>query len=153
MEVPIIALDRIAPRDAFKRGDRLIKDTWGERVKPAHSINLLALLVLLPIILLVAMPTLQQGTAAHEARLIRLGLSTMLLAISSYTQLSALVNTIVALASYRYATAGKSDLFPGDPTYAAHAFVKSNNETDASAAPTASASDSPPIIVNDTKFG
>jgi uncharacterized protein DUF6159 len=150
MEVPIIALDRPAPRDAFKRGDRLIKETWGEHVKPAHSIGLLALLVLLPIILVLAAPALQQGTAAHDSGLIRLGLSTMLIAISSYTQLSALVNAIFALAAYRYATAGKSDLFPGDPTYAEHAFVKSKNETDASAAPAASASDAQPTTAKDS---
>jgi hypothetical protein len=128
MEVPIIALDQPAPRDAFKRSDRLIKETWGEHVEPAHSIGLLALLVLLPIILFVAMPTLQQGAAAHDAGLIRRGLSIMLIAIGTYTQLSALVNTVFALAAYRYATARKSDVLPGDPTYAEHAFVKSKKQ-------------------------
>ena len=149
MEVPIIALDQPAPRDAFKRGDQLIKQTWGERVKPAHSIGLLALVVLLPIILFVAMPALQQGAAAHDAGLTRRGLSIMLLAISTYTQLSALVNTVFALAAYRYATTRKSDLFPGDPTYAQHAFVRSKKETDAGATPATSTSDTRPAA-NDT---
>lgn len=144
MEVPIIALDPIAPKDAFKRGDQLIKQTWGERVAPAHSINLLALLVLLPIILLIATPVLQQGAAEGDAGLFRLGLAIMLLAISTYTQLSALVNAIFGLAAYRYAAAGKRDLVPGDSTYAEHAFVKSKKVASA-AAPAASPSDSPAI--------
>ena len=59
-----------------------------------------------------------------------LGLSAMLIAVSTYTQLSALVNAIVALAAYRYATARKSDLFPGDPSYAEHAFVKPKKATE-----------------------
>jgi hypothetical protein len=150
MEVPVIALDQPTPRDAFKRGDQLIKQTWGERVKPAHSIGLLALLVLLPIILLVAMPTLQHGAASHDAGLIRLGLGIMLLAISTYTQLSALVNAIFALAAYRYATTRKSDLFPGDPTYAEQAFVNSNKQTDAEAALAGSTSDTRPVGANDS---
>jgi hypothetical protein len=144
MEVPIIALDQPAPRNAFKRGDRLIKETWGEHVEPAHSIGLLALLVLLPIILFVAMPTLQAGTAAPDAGLIRRGLSIMLIAIGTYTQLSALVNAVFALAAYRYATARKRDVFPGDPTYAEHAFVKSKKATTVGAAPATSTSDTRP---------
>lgn len=144
MEVPIIALDQPAPRDAFKRGDRLIKETWGEQVKPAHSIGLLALLVLLPIILFVAMPTLQPGAAAHDAGLIRRGLSVMLIAIGTYTQLSALMNAVFALAAYRYATAGKSDVFPGDPTYAEQAFVRSKKATTVGASPATSTSDTWP---------
>jgi hypothetical protein len=150
MEAPIIALDQPAPRDAFKRGDQLIKQTWGERVKPAHSIGLLALLVLLPIIMLLAMPTLQQGAGAHDADRIRLGLSIMLLAISTYTQLNAMMQAIFALAAYRYATARKRDLFPGDPSYAEHAFVQSKKEIDADVAPTASTSDAPSAVANDT---
>src|SRR5262249_35573840 len=113
-----------------------------ERVKPAHSVNLLALLVLLPIILLFAAPTLQQGAASHDADLIRLGLSIMLIAISTYTQLSALVNAIFALAAYRYATAGKSDLVPGDASYAEHAFVKDKKATEPGDAPVDTRSDS-----------
>ena len=56
----------------------------------------------------------------------------------------ALVNATFALAAYRYATVRKSDLFPGDPTYAEHAFVKTNKATDAGAAPAASTSDARP---------
>jgi hypothetical protein len=146
MELPIIALDQPAPKDAFKRGDQLIKQTWGERVKPAHSINLLALLVLLPVILLVATPMLQQGAAEGDADMIRLGMAIMLVAISTYTQLSGLVNAIFALAAYRYATAGKRDLFPGDPTYAERAFVVSEKDTSA-----ASPSDHSPAVADDPR--
>jgi hypothetical protein len=149
MEVPIIALDPIAPQDAFKRGDQLVKATWGERVKPAHSIGILALLVLLPIIILFATPNLQQGAAAHNADLIRLGLSIMLIAISTYTQLSALVNAIFALAAYRYATVGKSDVIPGDDSYAEHAFVKSKKETGSIAALAASTPDSSSAVADE----
>jgi hypothetical protein len=137
MAVPVIALDQPAPEHVFNRGGRLAKETWGERVKPAHSIGVLALLVLLPIIGLFAMPTLKQGIAEHNTDLIRLGLSVMLIAISSYTQLSALVNAIFALAAYRYATARKSDLFPGNPSYAEHAFVKPKKATESTDALTA----------------
>jgi hypothetical protein len=150
MEVPIIALDPIAPKDAYKRGDRLVKATWGERVKPAHSIGILALLVLLPIIILLATPNLQQGAAAHNADLIRRGLSIMLIAISTYTQLSALINAIFALAAYRYATAQKSDLFPGDDSYAEHAFVIDKKATEQGDAPTGTASDSSSVAASDS---
>jgi hypothetical protein len=142
MAVPVIALDHPAPAHVFKRAGRLVKATWGERVKPAHSVELLALLVLLPILILVATPTLRQGAAEHNADLIRLGLSVLLIAISTYTQLSALVNAIFALAAYRYATVRKSDVVPGDPSYAEHAFVKPTKETDAGAALADSTSDS-----------
>jgi hypothetical protein len=140
MAVPIIALDQPAPRDAFKRGDQLIKQTWGERVKPSHSIGLLALFVLLPIIILFATPALQQGAASQDPGMILHGLRVMLVAIGSYTQLSALVNALFALAAYRYATVRKSDLFPGDMSYAEHAFVKSKKATKKDTAPTPSTS-------------
>jgi hypothetical protein len=149
MEVPVIALDQPAPKKAFKRGGLLVKATWGERVKPAHSINLLALLVLLPIIILFAMPTLQQGQAERNPDLIWLGLSVMLIAISTYTQVSALVNAIFALAAYRYATARKNDLFPGDPSYAERAFVEPKKATDQGAALTDPISDSSSAIADD----
>lgn len=140
MEVPVIALDQPAPRDAFKRGDQLIKQTWGERVKPAHSIGLLALFVLLPIIILFATPALQEGAASQDPSLILHGLRVMLVSISTYTQLSALVNALFALAAYRYATARKSDLVPGDMSYAEHAFVKSKKATEGDTVPTPSTS-------------
>jgi hypothetical protein len=129
LAVPVIALDQPVPAHFFKRGGRLVKETWGERVKPAHSISLLGLLVLL-IVILFAIPTLQQGSAQHNADLIRLGSSVLLVSILTYTQLNTLVNAIFALAAYRYATARKRDLFPGDASYAEHAFVKSKKETD-----------------------
>jgi hypothetical protein len=135
MAVPVIALDEPAPKDPLKRGGLLVKAIWGERATPAHSISLLALLALLPVLVLFATPTLRQGAAAHDAAMIRLGLSIMLITISAYTQLSGLVNAIVALAAYRYATAGKSDLFPGDLIYAEHAFVTAKKETIANASP------------------
>jgi len=142
MAVPVIALDHPVPEHVFKRGGRLVKETWGERVKAVHSIGLLALLVLLPIIVLLAMPTLRQGAAEHNPDLIWLGLSVMLIAISSYTHLSALVNAIFALAAYRYATARQSDVFPGDASYAEHAFVKPKKATEPGDALTAALADS-----------
>jgi hypothetical protein len=150
MAVPVIALDHPVPQHMFKRGERLVKETWGERVKPAHGIGLLALLVLLPIILLLAMPTLQRGAAAHNADLIGLGLGVLLVSILTFTQVNALVNAIFALAAYRYATARKSDLFPEDPTYAEHAFVKPKNETDETSTLTTSPSDAASVIANDS---
>ena len=149
LAVPVIALDRPAPERLFTRSEQLVKETWGERVKPAHSINLLALLVLLPIIILVATPTLRQGLAEHNSDLIWLGLSVLLIGIASYTQLSALANAIYALAAYRYATAGKSDVVPGDPSYAEYAFAKPKKETSSGAALTVSTSDSHSAIAND----
>jgi hypothetical protein len=127
----------------------LVKATWGERVKPAHSIELLALLMLLPIIVLFVTPTLRQGAAEHNADLVWLGLSVMLIAISTYTQLNGLVNAIFAFAAYRYATVRKSDVFPGDPSYAEHAFVKPKKETDVGAALTTSTSGSPSVVADD----
>jgi hypothetical protein len=149
MAVPVIALDHPVPEQVFKRGGRLVKSTWGQRVKAAHSIGLLALLVLMPIIVLFAMPTLKQGAAEHNTGLVWVGLSVMLIAISSYTQLGALVNAIVALAAYRYATARKSDVFPGDASYAEQAFVKPKEETDEGAVLTASISTSSSAVADD----
>jgi hypothetical protein len=150
LAVPVVALDHPAPKKMFKRGEQLVKATWGERVKPAHSINLLALVVLLPIIVLFAMPTLQQGAAERNADLIRLGSRILLVSILTFTQVNALVNAIFALAAYRYATARKRDVVPGDPSYAEHAFVKPKKETGASAALTASTSDAPSVSANDS---
>lgn len=148
LAVPVIALDQPVPAHFFKRGGRLVKETWGERVKPAHSISLLGLFVLL-IVILFAIPTLQQGSAEHNPDLIRLGSSVLLVSILTYTQLNALVNAIFALAAYRYATARKSDLFPGDASYAEHAFVKPKKETDKGAVLTVPISGSPSIIADD----
>jgi hypothetical protein len=145
MSVPVIALDQPAPENIFKRSERLVKETWGEHVKPGHSIGLLALLVLLPIILLFALPALRQGSAEHNADLIRLGLSVLLVSILIFTQVNALVNAIFALAAYRYATARKSDVFPEDASYAEYAFVKPKKETN----PGAAISDSPSLIADD----
>lgn len=149
MAVPIIALDQPVPKQFFKRSEQMVKKTWGEQVKPAHSIGLLALLVLLPILLLFALPALQQGAAEHNAKLTWQGLSILLVAISVYIQLSAMVNAIFALGAYRYATAQKSDLFPGDISYTAQAFVKSAKATNQGEAVSASLSASPSVIVDD----
>jgi len=141
MVVPVIALDQPEPENIFKRGGLLVKETWGERVKPAHSIGLLALLILLPIIILFAMPALHQGSTEHNPDLIRLGLSVLLVSILTFTQVNALVNAIFALAAYRYGTGRKSDLFPGDSSYAEYAFVKPKKQIDEASTPAASISD------------
>jgi hypothetical protein len=127
----------------------LVKETWGEQVKPAHSIGLLALIVLLPIILLFAIPALQQSSTEHNTTLIRVGSSLLLVSILTFTQVNALVNAIFALAAYRYATLRKSDVFPGDASYAEQAFVKPKKEADEGVALTASLSNSPPAIADD----
>lgn len=149
MAVLVIALDQPVPDDIFKRGELLVKATWGERVKPAHSIGMLALLVLLPIILLFALPVLQQGFAEQNVGLIRLGSSVLLVSIVTFTQVNTLVNTIFGLAAYRYATIGKSDLFPGDPSYAEHAFVKPKKETAKDAAVTAAIASSSSVTTDE----
>jgi len=147
LAVPVIALDHPISENIFKRGELLVKETWGERVKPAHSIGLLALPVLL-IIILLAIPALRQGLVEHSHDLIWRGSSLLLVSILTFTQVNALVNAIFALAAYRYATAGKSDVFPGDPSYAERAFVKPKKETNQGAALTTSTSDSPSAIAD-----
>lgn len=144
MEVPVIALDQPAPKNAFKRAELLVKETWGERVNAAHGIGLLALLVLLPALILFAMPALRQGVTAGNADQIRLGLSVLLVSILTFTQINALVNAIFALAAYRYATDRTSDVFPGDASYAEHAFVKPKKEPTSGIAP----ADSPSVTVD-----
>lgn len=148
LAVPVIALDQPVPEHIFQRSGLLVKEIWGEGVKPAHSISLLGLLVLLMVILF-ALPTLQQGSTEHNSSLIRLGSSVLLVSILTYTQLNALVNAIFALAAYRYATVRKSDLFPGDASYAEQAFVKPKKETDEAAAPTVPISGSSSAIAGD----
>jgi hypothetical protein len=129
MALPVIALDQPLPANIFKRGGQLVKETWGERVKPAHNIGLLALFTLLPILILIVMPTLHKGSAEHNPDLIQFGVSILLVSILIFTQINTLVNTLFALAAYRYGTARKSDLFPGDLSYSEHAFVESKKET------------------------
>ncbi|HEX5691080.1 MAG TPA: DUF6159 family protein, partial [Roseiflexaceae bacterium] len=104
LAVPVVALDEPAPQRIFQRSEQLVKATWGERVKPAHSINLLGLFVLLPVVAIFAMPALQQGAAEQNADLIRRGLSVLLLATLTFTQLKSVVDAIFTLAAYRYAT-------------------------------------------------
>lgn len=148
LAVPVIALEQPVPEHIFQRSGLLVKETWGEGVKPAHSISLLGLLVLL-IVILFALPTLPQGSAEDNPGLIWLGSSILLVSILTYTQLSALVNAIFTLAAYRYATAGKNDLFPGDASYAEQAFVKPKKETNEDAAPTVPISGSSSAIADD----
>jgi len=62
------------------------------------------------------------------------GISVLLVSILTFTHIKALVNAIFALAAYRYATDQQSDLFPGDGSYAEHAFIKTNKTTDTSGA-------------------
>lgn len=145
LAVPVIALDQPLEQQFLKRSGQLVKETWGERVKPAHSLGLLSLLIVLPVVMLFALPTLRQGSAEHNADLIWLGSSVLLVSILIYTQLSSLVNAVVALAAYRYATAGTSDLFSGDASYAEHAFVQPKNKTNEGAAPVAPV----PVSAND----
>ena len=127
MALPVIALDPATQKGAYWRAEELIETTWGDEVAPVHRINVLAFIVL-PVIAFLAAPALASGMAGHNADLIRTGLGIMLVAIGGYLQLNALVNAVVALAAYRYATAAKSDVFPGDPSYAEHAFVRSGKE-------------------------
>jgi hypothetical protein len=64
------------------------------------------------------------GLAAHDPALVRVGLTASLMASSTYVQMNGLVNSVVALAAYRYAEAGQDDLFPGDRSYGERAFVR-----------------------------
>jgi len=149
LAVPIIALDQPPPKNMFARSELLVKTTWGERVKPAHGMGLLTLLALL-LVMLYAIPTLQQGLVEDNADLRRLGLRVTLIVIGTYTQFSALANGIFALAAYRYATARKSDLFPGDPSYAEAAFVQSKKAGVQETAPTTTLVDVPSIMADDS---
>ncbi|MCE7988412.1 MAG: hypothetical protein DYG89_45220 [Caldilinea sp. CFX5] len=148
LAVPVIALDQPAPVSLFGRGAALVKTTWGERVKPAHGMGLLTLVAVL-LIMLYAIPTLQQGLVEDNTALQRLGLAVTLLVIGLYTQLSGLVNAIFALAAYRYATVRKADLVPGDASYAEAAFVPAKKATEPDAAATTAHADVPPMIAND----
>lgn len=150
MAVPVIALDQPLQTPIFKRSGLLVKKTWGENVKPAHGIGLLALLVLLPILILFVIPTLHQGSAEHNAGLIRFGVTVLLVSILTYTQVNTLVNALFALAAYRYGTARKSDLFPGDPSYAEQAFVKSKKEMDETPTAATSIAEATSIITSDS---
>lgn len=148
LAIPVIALDQPPAEYIFKRVELLVKETWGERVKPAHSVKLLMLLML-PILILFAIPTLRQGLVEPNRDLIRLGLSVLLIAISTFIQISAVVNAIFGLAAYRYATARKSDVFPGDVSYTKHAFVKPKKTMAESAAPIPLLPVSPPVVTDD----
>lgn len=149
LAVPIIALDQPPPKNMFARSELLVKTTWGERVKPVHGMGLLTLLALL-LVMLYAVPTLQQGLVEHNADLRWLGLSVTLIVIGTYTQFSALANAIFAFAAYRYATVRKSDLFPGDPSYAEAAFVQSKKAAAQETAQTNPLVDAPSVMADDS---
>lgn len=142
LAIPIVALDQPPPQNLFQRGGQLVKATWGERVKPAHGMGLLTLLALL-FVMLYALPILRQGLVEGNADLRWFGLSVTLIVMLSYLQLSALVNAIFGLAAYRYATAGKRDLFPGDPSYAERAFVTTQKAAEPRTALSTAQSDAP----------
>jgi hypothetical protein len=140
LAVPVVALDEPARKRIFQRSEQLVKATWGERVKPSHSINLLGLFVLLPIVAIFAMPALQQGISHQNADLIWRGSSILLVATLTFTQLKSVVDAIFTLAAYRYATTRNNDLFPDDSSYAENAFVQPKKRADADTAPTPSTS-------------
>jgi hypothetical protein len=122
VELASIALEPQAPTDTYRHAEKLIAGTWGNAVKPARSLGLLGLLVLLPIMAFVAMPYVQQGMVAHDGRL-ELGLAVMLLAIGTFATLSLLSNALLGLAAWRYAMRNATDTVPGEPDYGRHAFV------------------------------
>jgi hypothetical protein len=123
MQVPVIALDEPAPRDAFGRADSLVRSRWGEHARPAHSVAALAPLLLVPATVLLGTPMIRHGLVAHDPGWVRAGLAATLIAMSTYIELSALTNALFALAAYRFATGGRADVFPGDSSYAEHAFA------------------------------
>lgn len=126
MAIPVIALEDPTPSNAFEHGARLVERTWGEHTKPAHDVGLLSPLVLVPLTVFLTLPTLRKGLAAQDPATLQLGLVSTLLVIGVWLQVNALVNAIVALAAHRFATSGRSDVVPGDPSYAEQAFVRSH---------------------------
>ena len=124
MEIPVIALDRPPPRDAYRRGMALVESTWGDGARPAHGLGLPASLLLLALTAFVAMPIVRHALVVDDPRELWRGLAVMTLTTSTYLQLNGWTNTIFALGAYRYAAWDRSDLFPGDPTYAEHAFER-----------------------------
>jgi hypothetical protein len=139
MAVPVIALGQPIPRYPLLRSGRLVKQTWGERVKPAHDTGLLAALVLVSIVLLPSVPLI--GGAAAAPTLTRLRASILLFVTVTLMQLGALASAVVALAAYRYATRHTSDVFPGDASYAAHAFLKIGRGAQPDTKPTSAPAD------------
>jgi Family of unknown function (DUF6159) len=127
MAVPVIALDHPAPKNVLRRGEALVKSTWGECARPAHGMGPLAALLMLASSALVTTPVVRRGLIAHDPGLVRVGLMATLIASSTYVQINALVNSIFALAAYRYATTGRNDLFPEDPSFGERAFVRARS--------------------------
>jgi Family of unknown function (DUF6159) len=129
MAVPVIALDDPAPKNVLERADALVKGTWGERARPAHGLGTLSALLWLSFTALLATPFVRRGLVEHDPARVRLGLSAMLLATSTYIQFNAWVSSIVALAAYRYATSGRNDLFPEDPSFGELALLRGPSRT------------------------
>jgi hypothetical protein len=102
--VPVIALDGLGPREAFKRSAGVVRERWGEGLVGSASIGGAIFLVgFLPGAILIFLGVLLAGSvAALGAIVIALGVLVIVLAILLQATLSA----VFRVALYRFATVG-----------------------------------------------
>ncbi|MDQ4040499.1 MAG: DUF6159 family protein [Actinomycetota bacterium] len=120
--VPVIALEGVGPRDAFKRSVSLLRERWGEGVVGTASVSgVVFLIALLPIAALgVPGVMLLSGGGTDVVGGILLGLAAVVLVLAMLVGGTA--NAIFRVALYRYATDGVAAA-GFDPTQLESAFA------------------------------
>lgn len=104
--IPVLALEGVGPRQAFKRSTSILKEQWGEGLTGAASIGVITFLLgFLPAAVIVALGVvLLDSSEAAGAALIALGVVVALIA----SLLQVTLGTVFRVALYRYATAGQA---------------------------------------------
>ncbi len=104
--IPVIALEGVGPRDAFKRSVSLLRERWGEGVVGTASVSgVVFLIALLPIAALgVPGVMLLSGGGTEVVGGVLLGLAAVVLVAAMLVGGTA--NAIFRVALYRYATDG-----------------------------------------------
>jgi hypothetical protein len=104
--IPVIALEGVGPRDAFKRSVSLLRDRWGEGVVGTASVSgVVFLIALLPIAALgVPGVMLLSDGGTEVVGGVLLGLAAVVLVVAMLVGGTA--NAIFRVALYRYATDG-----------------------------------------------
>ncbi|MBA2506522.1 MAG: hypothetical protein H0V29_11360 [Thermoleophilaceae bacterium] len=105
--IPIIALEGLGPRDAFKRSVSILRERWGEGVVGSAAIGgLIFLAMLLPLIVLVGGGLAVQDSSQGGA-LALWALAAVIFAIG--VLLSAALNAVFRVALYDFAVNGRTE--------------------------------------------
>jgi hypothetical protein len=103
--IPIIALEGMGPRDAFKRSVSVLRERWGEGVVGTASVTgVVFLIALLPIVLLGGGGWMLLSSGSDVAGGVLLGLAALVLVAACL--IGGTAQAVFRVALYRYATEG-----------------------------------------------